>query len=129
MFGQVAAALRNLDDSALDEVEWGITRLLKDSLADGHDWNDPIPQAYAQMAGLAFDEHNHRLATLWEAEADLRGGHFVVVGVDGTELGKWQADCYPVFDGDECWSGPNRETEEEAIRDGRAHNPPFEPET
>lgn len=131
-FERVAAAFRNLDDEALVQVTGALRRLVIDSLEDGHEWEDPTPQAFAAVSDIAADEENYRLGVVWNAEAEMRGGHFVNVSDDWSERGTFQALCFPEWDdgggGRTCWEGPVRATYEEALEDGKRHNPGFEPE-
>lgn len=89
-------------------------------------WQEPVGRVEIAMADVLNMESNHRRGVIWQAEADLRGGHYVHVGYGDEDPHKYQAYCFP-YD-EMCWDGPDRVSVEEAVSDGRKHNPGFEPE-
>lgn len=134
-FETVSAFIAGLSDDEAREVSYALIcarRETRDRLGiapeqPGED-EAPILEAIGRLRDIVVDENNHRLAVIHNMQADLNGGHYPVVSIDGTEVGKWQAYCAPVFDGPECWEGPNRDTVEEAVEDARRHCPNVEPE-
>ena len=126
-FHHVADSLRAVTDDVLWEVQRTVVEIVLDRHKDEMD--SPTAKVWRAICDLCVDESNHRQAVLWNAQADLDGGHHLVVTIDSTELGKWSAYCAPVWDGPEfCWEGPNRDTREEAIEDARGHAPNVDPE-
>lgn len=127
--GWVAKPLRQMTDSDLDGAQSIIGNLREILEGRGE-------ESTAELVGaLAFfinAERDDRKRLLWNAQADLAGGHKVVVSTAFADDDAYQAWCEPEWVGDSgnrmCWEGPQRATLEEAVEDGRAHHPGHEPE-
>ena len=96
------------------------------------DWDlgNPVVAVEWSYMGLIDHERMLRSNSLAAMEAEMNGGHRVVVAL-GDEPDTYAAYCDP-HPGDEpavlCWYGPDRMTVDAAVDDGRLHVPGVEPE-
>ncbi|HVR78739.1 MAG TPA: hypothetical protein VMS99_10135 [Acidimicrobiia bacterium] len=125
VYTRVADTLGALTDEELREVERVLVDIVLDRSKDQLD--SPVARVWRALADLRVEETNYRLDVVWAAEADLMGGHRVDVDQDGVTMGLWRAFCCPTLLGELCWEGPERKHREDAIEDGRRHNPGHEP--
>lgn len=132
-FEKLARRVASLSDDELGRLHrrWRdrILSIIEDwkwtESGSGGAWDDPVELVEIAMSDILTIESNHRRGVIWEAEADMQGGHYVVVGYGDRDPKKFHAWCFPY--GDICWEGPDRETVAEATEDGRRHNPGYEP--
>ena len=96
------------------------------------DWDLGNPVVAVEWSYMCLIDHERmlRLNSLAAMEAEMNGGHRVVVAL-GDEPDTYAAYCDP-HPGDEppviCWYGPDRTTVDAALDDGRLHVPGVEPE-
>lgn len=123
----VAQLITNLQAMTEDELEQ-LAIIQQDRILELMRVNrdDPVARFEYACHDLRTMETNYRLESIQRMEAQLAGGHLVSVGC-GNEISKYSAVCDPNPPGKFCWEGPDRDTIEEALADGRAHHPGQEP--
>lgn len=97
---------------------------------DQEEWKtlDDVPPLFVvamEMRDLTGHEKRRRQDAIRYAEADMNDGHLVEVGF-GDAAGTYGAYCLPYEEF--CWEGADRETVEEALKDGRRHYSGSEPQ-
>jgi hypothetical protein len=93
------------------------------------DFENPAALAGLRFNLLVYNEQVRRRVILADIQADLQGGHSVIVWL-GNEPDRYAAYCDPrsADEGEYCWIGPDRDSIEEALVDGQRHHPDYEPE-
>ena len=123
--------IAGITDSDLDELSAALGKAVLEHRPVDHTpattWEElltvaPVAVALMRMHDFVAAERNYRQGVLRAAEAALHGGHLVSVHRDSRVFGKWSAECWP-RETDHCWSGPDRDTVEEASADARGHSP------
>lgn len=127
---ELVGRLRAFTDAQLAAAERDASQSVAERVLAFGDFDTALDDAAFQMqwslAVMLQNEQTRREVVLESLEADLAGGHRVYIVED---RGTWAAYCLPRPDGgyDPCWEGEDRQTVEEAVEDGRRHNPGFEP--
>ena len=124
---KIAGLLRQATDQQLAKIFQRSKRMLDDEFP-WFDYENLVERVALNFSLLVYNEQVRRRIVLTALQADLQGGHSVVVWI-GNEPDKYAAYCDPRPDDDNeyCWIGSDRDSIEEALVDGRRHNPGYEP--
>jgi len=130
LYDDIEKWLRKASDDEIDRLLTRAHGLISHDRGDDWTHSEPVVAVEWQYMCLMGAERDLRRNSLAAMEADMNGGHRVVIAFgDGQDTFAAYCDPRP---GDEppvlCWHGPDRLTVDDAVNDGRFHLPGVEPE-